>query len=89
MVEASLAQRRQVRLAHFCGSLGSRIWRLHTRGRWWHEGPPLARSAPDIVLSHWDRETRNDYLKLANGPYKAARDAYVAPTASCTKSLYQ
>jgi len=38
---------------------------------------------------------RNDYLKAANelklatGPYKAARDAYVAATATYTKSLYE
>ncbi len=41
------------------------------------------------------RETRNAYLKatnqlkLATGPYKTARDAYVAATATCTKSLYE
>ncbi len=41
------------------------------------------------------RETRNAYLKssnqvkLATGPYKAARDAYVAATATYTKSLYE
>ena len=41
------------------------------------------------------RETRNAYLKAANqlklatGPYKAARDAYVAATATYTKSLYE
>jgi hypothetical protein len=40
-------------------------------------------------------ETRNAYLKAANqlklatGPYKAARDAYVAATATYTKSLYE
>jgi hypothetical protein len=28
-------------------------------------------------------------LKLATGPYKAARDAYVAGTATYTKSLYE
>ena len=28
-------------------------------------------------------------LKLATGPYKAARDAYVAATATYTKSLYE
>jgi ABC-type transporter lipoprotein component MlaA len=39
--------------------------------------------------------TRNTYLgaatalKLATGPYKAARDAYVAATATYTKSLYE
>ena len=27
--------------------------------------------------------------KLATGPYKAARDAYVAATATYTKSLYE
>lgn len=30
-----------------------------------------------------------DELKLATGPYKAARDAYVAATATYTKSLYE
>jgi len=40
-------------------------------------------------------ETRDTYLKaaqalkLATGPYKAARDAYVAATATYTKSLYE
>ena len=39
--------------------------------------------------------SRNHYLqaaaalKLATGPYKAARDAYVAATATYTKSLYE
>jgi hypothetical protein len=28
-------------------------------------------------------------LKEATGPYKAARDAYVAATATYTKSLYE
>jgi len=28
-------------------------------------------------------------LKLATGPYKAVRDAYVAATATYTKSLYE
>jgi ABC-type transporter lipoprotein component MlaA len=28
-------------------------------------------------------------LKKATGPYKAARDAYVAATATFTKSLYE
>jgi len=28
-------------------------------------------------------------LRLATGPYKAARDAYVAGTATYTKSLYE
>ena len=41
------------------------------------------------------KETRDAYLKAANelklatGPYKAARDAYVAGTATYTKSLYE
>ena len=41
------------------------------------------------------RATRDAYLtvanelKLATGPYKAARDAYVAATATYTKSLYE
>jgi len=41
------------------------------------------------------RATRDAYLKAANelklatGPYKAARDAYVAGTATYTKSLYE
>ena len=41
------------------------------------------------------RVTRDAYLKAANelklatGPYKAARDAYVAATATYTKSLYE
>ena len=41
------------------------------------------------------RGTRDAYLKAANelklatGPYKAARDAYVAATATYTKSLYE
>ena len=41
------------------------------------------------------RATRDAYLKAANelklatGPYKAARDAYVAATATYTKSLYE
>ena len=40
-------------------------------------------------------ETRKDYLKAAQdlkeatGPYKATRDAYVAATATYTKSLYE
>ena len=39
--------------------------------------------------------TRDAYLKAANelklatGPYKAARDAYVAATTTYTKSLYE
>jgi len=39
--------------------------------------------------------TRNTYLeaakalKEATGPYKATRDAYVAATATYTKSLYE
>ena len=39
--------------------------------------------------------TRDTYLsaakalKLATGPYKASRDAYVAATATYTKSLYE
>ena len=39
--------------------------------------------------------TRDSYLtaakalKLATGPYKASRDAYVAATATYTKSLYE
>ena len=41
------------------------------------------------------RETRDAYLgaanalKMATGPYKAARDAYVAASATYTKSLYE
>ena len=41
------------------------------------------------------RATRDAYLKAANelklatGPYKAARDAYVAATATYTTSLYE
>ena len=41
------------------------------------------------------RATRDAYLKAANelnlatGPYKAARDAYVAAIATYTKSLYE
>ena len=41
------------------------------------------------------RATRDAYLKAANelklatGPYKAARDGYVAGTATYTKSLYE
>jgi len=41
------------------------------------------------------RSTRDAYLKAANelklatGPYKASRDAYVAATATYTKSLYE
>lgn len=41
------------------------------------------------------RATRDKYLnaanelKLATGPYKAARDAYVTATATYTKSLYE
>ena len=41
------------------------------------------------------RATRDAYLKAANelklatGPYKAARDAHVAATAAYTKSLYE
>ena len=41
------------------------------------------------------RATRDAYLKAANelklatGPYKAARDAHVAATATYTKSLYE
>lgn len=41
------------------------------------------------------RDTRSDYLqaanalKLATGPYKAARDAYVTATATYTQSLYE
>ena len=41
------------------------------------------------------RATRDAYLKAANelklatGPYKAARNAYVAATATYTKSLYE
>ncbi len=87
MVEASLA--------HFCRSIQSFIWRLHTRSRCWHEGPPLAGSAADCVRVHWYRETRNTYLKTANqlkltsGPYKVARDAYVAATATYANSLYE
>ena len=40
-------------------------------------------------------DTRKDYLaaaqalKEATGPYKATRDAYVAATATYTKSLYE
>ncbi len=57
-------------------------WRLHTRSRCWHEGPPHADSAADCVRVQ--RETRSTYLKTANqlklasGPYKVACDAYVA-----------
>ena len=45
--------------------------------------------------AHTYRDTRDAYLsaanqlKLATGPYKAARDAYVAATATYTKSLYE
>ena len=41
------------------------------------------------------RETRGaclkavNELKLATGPYQAARDGYVAATATYTKSLYE
>ena len=41
------------------------------------------------------RETRVEYLKAANelrlatGPYKAARDAYVTATSTYTLSLYK
>jgi hypothetical protein len=41
------------------------------------------------------RETREAYLaamnqlKLSTGPYKAARDAYTAATATYTRSLYE
>ncbi len=36
------------------------------------------------------RATRDAYeLKLGTGPYKAARDAYVAATVTYTKSLYE
>jgi hypothetical protein len=37
---------------------------------------------------HWTTSAANE-LKLATGPYKAARDAYVAATATYTKSLYE
>jgi hypothetical protein len=58
------------------------------------------RLVPDTVLCLQDyattyRATRDAYLKAANelklatGPYKAARDAYVAATATYTKSLYE
>ena len=33
--------------------------------------------------------TDAEALKKATGPYKAARDAYVAATATYTKSLYE
>jgi hypothetical protein len=33
--------------------------------------------------------TAAENLKKATGPYKAARDAYVAATATFTKSLYE
>ena len=33
--------------------------------------------------------TAAENLKKATGPYKAARDAYVAATAPFTKSLYE
>ena len=33
--------------------------------------------------------TKAEALKKATGPYKAARDAYVAATATFTKSLYE
>ena len=60
-------------------------------------------SLPQMICKLFDledyagtyRETRNAYLKAANqlklatGPYKAARDAYVAATATYTKSLYE
>lgn len=60
-----------------------------------HEGPPLSDSAAACVHGHWYRETRgahlntDNQLKLATGSYKAARDAYVATTATYTKSLYE
>ena len=78
-------------LAHFCRSLDSCIGLLQTRVRWWHEGPRSG-SAADCV-GHWYGETRNAYpanqLKIATVPYKAACDAYVAATATYTKSLYE
>ena len=60
-------------------------------------------ATPEMIAKLFDledyagtyRETRNAYLKAANqlklatGPYKAARDAYVAATATYTKSLYE
>jgi ABC-type transporter lipoprotein component MlaA len=59
--------------------------------------PPVF-SSLDFNLSNYNvtyETTRNNYLaaanalKLATGPYKAARDAYVAATATYTKSLYE
>mmetsp|Transcript_9367 Transcript_9367/g.21880 ORF Transcript_9367/g.21880 Transcript_9367/m.21880 type:complete len:150 (+) Transcript_9367:102-551(+) len=63
----------------------------------------LSPHSPEMIAKLFDledyagtyRETRNAYLKAANqlklatGPYKAARDAYVAATATYTKSLYE
>ena len=49
----------------------------------------------DVCRSATYVETRDTYLaaaqalKLATGPYKASRDAYVAATATYTKSLYE
>jgi hypothetical protein len=43
-------------------------------------------AVPDYFFHH--SKAANE-LKLATGPYKAARDAYVAATATYTKSLYE
>ncbi len=56
--------------------------------------PPSRGHVPDVCRESC-RATRDAYLqaanelKLATGPYKAARDAYVAGTATYTKSLYE
>ena len=56
---------------------------------------PARRASEALCCSATYVETRDTYLaaaqalKLATGPYKASRDAYVAATATYTKSLYE
>ena len=60
----------------------------------------LATSVEDFISTTGDyqkayEDARQTYLKAAKelkeqtGPYKASRDAYVAATATYTKSLYE
>jgi len=46
--------------------------------------PLLKTGSLNLICCHVFTE-----LKLATGPYKASRDAYVAATATYTKSLYE
>ena len=68
---------------------------INTSAKWKLSGHNQPCSPVCLISKTKPPPTRDAYLKAANelklatGPYKAARDAYVAATATYTKSLYE